>query len=86
MNPLDGLGGADRAALERLAVANWSEAAEARIASVVVAGRAAAVNLFVNGDYEYSVTFQRDEGGHWYESSSSSGHMDASDLRWVDRE
>ena len=68
--------------MERLALADWSPAAEARVESIVVAGRAAAVNLFVNGDYEYSVNFRRDESGEWYESSSSSGHT--SDLSWLD--
>jgi hypothetical protein len=67
-------------ALERLALAEWSEAAQARAHSVIVVGRWAAVNLLVNGDYEYSVQFQRDELGQWSESSSSSGHMRRADL------
>ena len=84
MDPQDEPESADRSALERLALADWSSAADARIESVVLMNRFAAVNLYVNGDYEYSVIFQRDEGDHWEESGSSSGHMDASDLSRID--
>jgi hypothetical protein len=82
--PDDAPDAADRATLERLALANWSPAAEARVESVVVAGRSAAVNLLVNGDYEYSAIFRRDERGDWFESSSSSGHVQPRDLGWLD--
>jgi hypothetical protein len=51
---------------------------------VVVEGSLVAVNLLVNGDYEYSVIFRRDGNGAWQESSGSSGHMKASDLSWID--
>jgi hypothetical protein len=79
-----GLEDVDRATLERSALGNWSPAAEARVASTGVVGRSAVVNLFVNGDYEYSVIFRREEGGDWWESASSSGHMDALDLARLD--
>jgi hypothetical protein len=42
------------------------------------------VNLLVNGDYEYSAIFRRDERGDWFESSSSSGHVQPRDLGWLD--
>jgi|tagenome__1003787_1003787.scaffolds.fasta_scaffold20874709_5 hypothetical protein len=77
---------AERQRLERLALADWSEAAEARVDSVIKSGRRAAVNLLVNGDYEYSVNFQKDERGQWYEAGSSSGHADRSMLEALDDE
>jgi hypothetical protein len=51
---------------------------------VIFGDRCAAVNLLVNGDYAYSVTFWREEAGHWEESASSSGHMDAADLSRIE--
>lgn len=80
MDPQAQSGEADRSALERSALAGWSPAAGARIDSLLLRNRSAAVNLLVNGDYDYCVIFQRDESGRWEESGSSSGHMDAWDL------
>lgn len=84
MDPQDGPGDEDRSALERLALADWSPAAEAQVESVIFGDRCAAVNLLVNGDYAYSVTFWREEAGHWEESASSSGHMDVADLSRIE--
>ena len=84
MNPPEGLEARDRAKLERLALAEWPPPADVQIDSVVIDGGFAAVNLLLNGDYEYCAIFQRDSGGHWWESSSSSGHMDVSDLTRID--
>ncbi len=81
MDPRDSVDDAQRQRLERLALADWSEAAEAQVHSVIVVGRRAAVNLLVNGDYEYSEYFQQDEGGQWHGSGSSSGHVDRLMLR-----
>ena len=80
----DGVDNAERQRLERLALADWSEAAEAQVHSVIVLGRRAAVNLLINGDCEYSEYFQRDERGQWYEAGSASGHVDRFTLedRW----
>ncbi len=86
MDLRDGLDDVERQRLERLALADWSEAAEARVDSVIVLGRRAAVNLLVNGDYEYSVNFRREERGQWYEAGSSSGHADRSMLDALDEE
>ena len=72
--------------LERLALAEWSEAAEARVDSVVVVGDRAGVILLLNGDYEYSVYFQPDPNGAWQEAGSSSGRVDSSTLAALDRE
>lgn len=84
MNPHPGPEPADRAALEGLALSDWSPAAGARVDSVVVEGALAAVNLLVNGDYEYSMTFRRGDDGLWQESSSVSGHTSGSDLWGID--
>ena len=80
MESRDGLGDAERQRLMRLALADWSEAAEARVDSVVVSDDLAAVNLLVNGDYEYSVHFQRNEHGQWNEAGSASGHTNRFDM------
>jgi hypothetical protein len=48
-----------RRTLDRLALSEWSEAAEACVDSVFVVGERAAVVLLLNGYYEYSVYFQR---------------------------
>jgi hypothetical protein len=53
----------DRHTLERLALAEWSTAADARVDSVHVIGDRAAVVLLLSPDYEYSVFFERDEHG-----------------------
>jgi hypothetical protein len=53
---------------------------------VIAPSGRAAVNLFVNGDYEYSVYFQRDEHGQWDEAGSSSGHADRSAAGGLDQE
>ena len=66
--------------LVRLALADWSEAADARVGSIIVSSDRAAVNLFVNGDYEYSVCFQRSEPGQWEEAGSGSGHASRFDM------
>ena len=76
MDRRDSVDDAQRQRLERLALADWSEAAGAQVHSVIVVGRRAAVNLLVNGDYEYSEYFQQDESGQWRGSGSSSGHVD----------
>lgn len=68
----DGVDIADRRTLERLALAEYSEAAAARVISITVRGKRAEVALLVNGDYEYWEYFQRDQQG-WHETSSSSG-------------
>ncbi len=60
----------------RLALSDWSTAADARVDSVIVSTKRVAVNLFVNGDYEYVVFLQRNELGQWDDSGSSSGHVD----------
>ncbi len=49
-------------------------------------GRRAAVNLLLTGDYEYSVLFEQDGRGRWYEAVSSSGHADRSLLEALDEE
>src|SRR4051794_22555041 len=51
----------DRRILERLALAEWSEDADARIVSVTVAGDRAEVALVVNGDHDHWTYFQRDD-------------------------
>ena len=76
----------ERQRLVRLALADWSAAAEARVDSVIVSTRRAAVNLFVNGDYAYSVHFRRGEDGQWDEAGSSNGHMTRYDMDAVDRD
>jgi hypothetical protein len=86
MDPRNGLDAADRQRLERLALADWSEAAEVRVDSVIMLGRRAAVNVLLAGAYEYSVNFQQDEHGHWYEAGSSSGRADRSMLEALDEE
>ena len=85
MDPHDGLDQAERERLARLALADWSEAAGAPVHSVIVSASRAAVNLFVNGDYQYSVYFRRGENGQWDEAGSSNGHTTRSDLDAVDR-
>jgi hypothetical protein len=80
----DDLSDAERQRLERLALADWSEAARAHVHSIIVLGRKAAVNLLLNGDYAYSVYFQQDERGQWDEAGSSSGHADISVLEAID--
>ena len=62
----------DRRTLERLATAEWSEVAGARVVSISVVGQRAEVSLLVNGDYEYWIYFQRDEQG-WQETVSGNG-------------
>ena len=52
MDLRDALDDAERQELERLALADWSEAAEARVDPLIVLGRRAAVNLLLTGDYE----------------------------------
>ncbi len=79
MGPRDGLDDAEQQRLVRLALADWSEAADARVDSVIVSNNRAAVNLFVNGDYEYSVYFQQSEHGQWDEAGSASGHANRID-------
>jgi hypothetical protein len=76
---------ADRRTLERLALAEWSEAADARVVSVTVVGNRAEVALVVNGDYEYWAYFQCDEQG-WYETVAGVGPTvdwdDPSNIQW----
>ena len=57
----------------------WSRNAAAR--QRLALSERAAVNLLVNGSYEYSVQLVQDERGEWYESCSSSGHMRPADLK-----
>ncbi|RBY93403.1 hypothetical protein DQ237_18325 [Blastococcus sp. TF02-8] len=80
MPPETGLGDSAREHLVLRALAGWSAAAEARVHSVVTTRRRAAVNLLVNGDYEYVELFQRDRDGLWIEAGSSSGHVDEAHL------
>ena len=70
----------------RLALADWSEAAGARVDSVIASNSRAVVNLVVNGDYEYCVDFRRTADGQWEESASSSGHADRFYLDALDDE
>ncbi len=78
---------ADRRTLERLALAEWSEAADARVVSVTVVGDRAEVALVVNGDYEYWAYFQCDEQG-WWETVAGVGPCvdrdDPSRIQWGD--
>ncbi len=67
---------AERQRLVRLALSDWSTAVDARVDSVIVSTKRGAVNLFVNGDYEYVVFFQKNEFDQWDDSGSSSGHID----------
>ena len=73
---------ADQRALERLALAEWSPAAVARVLSVTVSGNRAEVALVVNGDYEYWAYYQRDEQG-WYDTVEGNGPCDDWDDRSV---
>jgi hypothetical protein len=86
VEPRDGLDDAERQRLARLVLADWSEAAGARVDSVIVSGRRAAVNVLVNGDYEYSVIFEQNEHGQWYEAGSSSSHSERLMLESLDEE
>ena len=82
----DDLDGAERQRLVRLALADWSEAAEARVDSVLVSKSRAVVNLLVNADYEYCIYFMRDQDGQWEEAGSSNGHADRAYLDAQDQE
>jgi hypothetical protein len=64
---------AERRALERAALADWSGAAEATVDDVLVSGHRAAVVLLLNGHYEYTLLFWRNADGDWEESGSSNG-------------
>ena len=64
--------------LERLALAERSTAADARVDAVHVVGDQAAVVLLLGPDHEYSVFFQRDQHG-WPETGSSNGRADWTD-------
>ena len=86
MNPQDGLDDAERQRLVRLALAGWSEAADARVDSIVVGSSQVGVNLLVNGDYKYSINFIRSENGQWDESGSSNAHWSRYDMDALDRE
>ncbi len=78
-------GNDDRRTLEWLALADWSESADARVVSVTVVGDRAEVALFVADDYEYWVYFQREPQG-WYETVSgnapTSGWDDPRAIHW----
>jgi hypothetical protein len=79
------IGADDRRRLERLALAEWSEAADARVVSVTVAGDRAEVALHVNGDYEYWMYFQRDLEGWqeaWTGNGPTSGWDDPGEIDW----
>ncbi len=82
MDPGDGLDGAEWQWLVHLALADWSEAADARVDSGIVSRRPAVVSLFGHGGYRCSVHsqcpvhFQRDEHEQWDEAGSSSGRAD----------
>ena len=71
--------------LERLALVEWSENANARVVSVTIAGNRAEVALVVNGDYGYWMYFQRDDEG-WCETVSGNGRTvdwhDPSGIQW----
>jgi hypothetical protein len=75
---------AARKALERLALSDYTEAAQAVVDDVVLVGDRAAVILLLNGDYEYSVYFQRGGEGDWQEAGSLSGRTDATTLASLD--
>ena len=62
----------DRRMLERLALADWSPVAQARVVSITLAGSRGEVALLVNGDYGYWMYFLRDEDG-WSEITSGNG-------------
>lgn len=72
MEPQGGLDDAERLSLELLALAQWPEAAAARVVSVTVAGDRAEVAQVVNGGYEYWAYFVRDEQG-WLEAGDGNG-------------
>jgi hypothetical protein len=86
MDSQDGPDGADRQRLVRLALADWSEAAEAHVDSVLVSKSRAAVNLLVNGDYEYCIYLLPGGHGQWEEAWSSSGHADRAYMDAQDEE
>jgi hypothetical protein len=81
----DVVGADDRQRLERLALADWSEAASAEVVSLTVAGDRAEVALLVNGDYEYWMYFQRDSRG-WCETvtgnAPTAGWDDPRSIQW----
>jgi hypothetical protein len=62
----------DQRTLERLALATWSENADARVVAVTVVGDRAEVALLVADDYEYWVYFQR-QAQSWHETVSGNG-------------
>jgi hypothetical protein len=72
VEPRDGLDDAERLSLERLALAEWPEAAAARVVSVTVVGDRAEVVEVVNGSYDYWAYFRRDEHG-WHETVEGNG-------------
>jgi hypothetical protein len=54
-------------------MAEWPDAADARVLAVTVVGHRAEVALTVGGKYEYWVYFQRDDDGQWAEYMSANG-------------
>ncbi|MGY1669178.1 hypothetical protein [Geodermatophilus sp. SYSU D00710] len=58
------------------ALSDWPQAADAGVDPVIVSTERVAVDLFVDGDYEYVVLFWENEPGQWEEAGSSSGHVD----------
>lgn len=76
---------ADRRTLLRLALAEWPQAAAARVVSVAVVGNRAEVALVVNDSYEYWAYFQRDDQG-WLGTvegnSPTCGWEDPNAIQW----
>jgi hypothetical protein len=74
-----------RQRLERLALADWSQAASAKVVSVAVVGARAEMALLVDGDHEYWSYFQRDSHG-WRETvtgnAPTSGWDDPRAIQW----
>lgn len=80
-------GSDDHSSLERLALAEWSGSAAAKVVAVTVVGHRAEVGLLVNGDYEYWTYFLRDDSG-WRETVTGNGRVigwsDAKLIQWSD--
>lgn len=63
----------DRSELERLALAEWSPAAGARIESVTVVDDRAEVVVRLGPGYDDFTYFQRGDDGAWHEIVSGNG-------------
>jgi hypothetical protein len=80
-------GSDDHSSLERLALAEWSGSAAAKVVAVTFVGNRAEVGLLVNDDYEYRAYFQREDSG-WRETVTGNGRVigwsDATLIQWGD--